>query len=73
MAPTRARDRPAMLVRKPRICGRSGLRVHLPRGIEIYGQLNNFLNQKYEESFGYPALHLNFIRESNSASRLERK
>ena len=39
----------------------AGFAYHLPRGIEIYGHLNNFLNQKYEESFGYPALHLNFI------------
>jgi hypothetical protein len=29
--------------------------------VKIYGRLNNFLNQKYEESFGFPALRLNFI------------
>ncbi len=34
-------------------------RVH--RDLEVYGRLNNLLNQKYEESFGYPALHLNFL------------
>ncbi len=33
----------------------------LPRGIEVYGRLNNILNQKYEESFGFPALNLNFL------------
>jgi outer membrane cobalamin receptor len=33
----------------------------LPHGVEIYGRLNNFLNQKYEESLGFPALHLNFL------------
>jgi len=38
-----------------------GLSYRLPRGIEIYGRLNNFLNQKYEESFGFPALHTNFL------------
>ena len=26
-----------------------------------YGQVNNFLNQKYEEAFGFPALRLNFM------------
>jgi len=39
----------------------AGFAYHLPRGIEIYGRLNNFLNQKYEESFGFPALRLNFV------------
>jgi outer membrane cobalamin receptor len=39
----------------------AGFAYKLPRGVEIYGRLNNFLNQKYEESFGYPALRLNFL------------
>jgi len=39
----------------------SGFSYRLPRGVEIYGRLNNFLNQKYEEAFGYPSLHLNFM------------
>ena len=39
----------------------AGLSYRLPRGVEIYGRLNNFLNQKYEESLGFPALHLNFL------------
>jgi outer membrane receptor protein involved in Fe transport len=55
----------------------AGFAYRLPRGVEIYGRLNNFLNQKYEESFGYPSLHLNFLagirvnfpRESSHASR----
>jgi outer membrane cobalamin receptor len=38
-----------------------GFTYRLPRGVEIYGRLNNFLNQKYEEVFGYPSLHLNFL------------
>jgi outer membrane cobalamin receptor len=33
----------------------------LPLGAELFGQLNNFANQKYEESFGFPALRLNFM------------
>jgi len=39
----------------------AGWAYHFPRGVEIYGRLNDFLNQKYEESFGYPALRLNFL------------
>ncbi|MGE5326545.1 MAG: TonB-dependent receptor [Deltaproteobacteria bacterium] len=39
----------------------AGVSYQLPRGLELYGRLNNFLNQKYEESFGYPALRLNFL------------
>lgn len=39
----------------------AGFAFRLPRGVEIYGRVNNFLNQKYEESFGYPSLPLNFI------------
>ena len=34
----------------------AGFSYRLPRGVEIYGRLNNFLNQKYEEVFGYPAI-----------------
>ncbi len=39
----------------------AGFSVRLPHGAEVYGRLNNFLNQKYEESFGFPALRLNFV------------
>jgi outer membrane receptor protein involved in Fe transport len=39
----------------------AGLSYRLPKGVEIYGRLNNFLNQKYEESRGYPALRINFM------------
>jgi outer membrane cobalamin receptor len=39
----------------------AGFAYQFPRGIEIYGRLNNFLNQSYEESFGFPALKLNFV------------
>ena len=38
-----------------------GFSYALPRGFGIYGRLNNFLNQKYEESLGFPASHLNFL------------
>ncbi len=39
----------------------AGFAYQLPKGIEIYGRINNFLNQKYEEAFGFPALRLNFM------------
>jgi|HubBroStandDraft_6_1064221.scaffolds.fasta_scaffold20247_2 outer membrane cobalamin receptor len=39
----------------------AGFAYQLPKGIEIYGRLNNFLNQRYEEALGFPSLRLNFI------------
>ena len=38
-----------------------GFSYRLPRGVEIYGRLDNFLNRKYEEVFGYPSLPFNFL------------
>jgi outer membrane receptor protein involved in Fe transport len=39
----------------------AGFAYKLPRGVQIYGHLNNFLNEHYEEAFGFPALRLNFV------------
>jgi len=39
----------------------AGFSYQFPAGMEIHGQLNNFLNQKYEAAFGFPALRLNFL------------
>lgn len=39
----------------------AGFSFALPYGAEIYGHANNLLNEHYEESFGYPALRLNFM------------
>jgi len=39
----------------------TGFAYRLPRGVELYGRLDNFLNRKYEEALGFPALHLNFL------------
>src|SRR5271168_187998 len=39
----------------------AGFAYRLPKGIEVYGRLNNFLNQKYEEALGFPSLRLNFM------------
>jgi outer membrane receptor protein involved in Fe transport len=53
---------PPCLFRNPEyVDANLGFAYRLPRGAEIYGQLNNFLNERYEESFGFPALHLNFV------------
>jgi outer membrane receptor protein involved in Fe transport len=38
----------------------AGFAYRLPRGVEIYGHVNDFLNEHYEEAFGFPALRLNF-------------
>ena len=39
----------------------AGFAYRLRPGVEIYGHIGNFLDEKYEESFGFPALKLNFI------------
>jgi outer membrane receptor protein involved in Fe transport len=39
----------------------AGFSYRLLTGVEVYGRVNNFLNQKYEEAFGYPSLRLNFM------------
>lgn len=49
----------------------AGFAYRLPKGVEIYGRLNNFLNQKYEEVLGYPALHLNFMAGMRFAFPME--
>jgi len=43
------------------VLANAGFAYRLLRGVEVYGRLNNFLNRKYEDSFGYPALPLNFL------------
>jgi outer membrane cobalamin receptor len=39
----------------------AGFSYRLTRGLEVYGRMHNLLNKKYEEVFGYPALHANFM------------
>jgi outer membrane receptor protein involved in Fe transport len=39
----------------------AGFSYRMPHGVEIYGKVNNLLNRKYEEVFGYPAMHANFM------------
>lgn len=52
---------PCLFTNKGYTAANAGLSYRLHRGMEIYGRLDNFLNQKYEESFGFPALHRNFL------------
>jgi outer membrane receptor protein involved in Fe transport len=50
------------LFRNPRyVDANAGFTFKLPLGAELFGQLNNFADQKYEESLGFPALRLNFM------------
>jgi len=52
---------PCLFTNKGYTVANAGLSYRLPRGVEVYGRINNLLNQRYEESFGYPALRLNFL------------
>jgi outer membrane receptor protein involved in Fe transport len=52
---------PCLFRNKGYVDANAGFSFRLPKGVELYGRLNNFLNQYYEESFGYPALRLNFV------------
>jgi outer membrane cobalamin receptor len=54
-------DLPCLFENKGFVDLNGGFAYQMPRGVEIYGRLNNLLNQKYEEAFGYPALHFNFL------------
>jgi outer membrane receptor protein involved in Fe transport len=52
---------PCLFRNKGYVDAGAGFSLRLPQGVSLYGRLNNFLNQKYEESFGFPALRLNFV------------
>jgi outer membrane cobalamin receptor len=54
-------DLPCLFENKGYVDLNGGFAFQMPRGVEIFGRLNNILDQKYEEAFGYPALHLNFL------------
>ena len=43
------------------VVANAGFSYRVAQGLEVYGRLNNLLNQKYEEVFGFPSLHLNFL------------
>jgi outer membrane cobalamin receptor len=54
-------DLPCLFENKAYVNVGAGFSYELPRGVEIYGHLNNLLDQNYEEALGYPALRLNFV------------
>jgi len=54
-------DLPCLFKTKSYVDLNGGFAYQMPRGIEIYGRLNNILDQKYEEALGFPALHFNFL------------
>jgi outer membrane receptor protein involved in Fe transport len=39
----------------------AGFSFRIARGVEMYGRVNNLLNRKYEDVFGYPAYRANFM------------
>lgn len=52
---------PCLFTNKGYVRADAGFAYRLPRGVELYGRLNNFLDEKYEESLGFPALRINFL------------
>jgi outer membrane cobalamin receptor len=52
---------PCLFTNQGYIRADGGFSYRLPHGVEIYGRFDNFLNRKYEEVLGYPALPLNFL------------
>jgi outer membrane receptor protein involved in Fe transport len=56
-----ALDLPCLFRNGGYVDANAGFSVRLPMGISMFGRLNNFLDQRYEESFGFPALRLNFV------------
>ena len=38
-----------------------GFSYRLPKGVEIFGRMDNMLNRKYEQVLGYPSLPFNFL------------
>jgi outer membrane receptor protein involved in Fe transport len=54
-------DLPCLFRNKGYVDANAGFAFRLPLGVTVYGHVNNFLNQRYEEAFGFPALRLNFV------------
>jgi outer membrane cobalamin receptor len=52
---------PCLFTNKGYVRVDGGFSYRLPRGVEIYGRLDNIVDQKYEEVFGYPSLPFNFL------------
>jgi outer membrane cobalamin receptor len=52
---------PCLFTNKGYVRVDGGFSYRLPRGVEIYGKLDNILDKKYEEVLGYPSLPFNFL------------
>lgn len=52
---------PCLFTNKGYTLVNAGLSLRLTAGLEVYGRFNNVLNQKYEDAFGYPSLHFNYV------------
>jgi outer membrane receptor protein involved in Fe transport len=56
-----AYDLPCLFADKSYFRVDGGFSYRLPAGVEIYGRLDNMLDEKYEEVLGYPSLPFNFL------------
>jgi outer membrane receptor protein involved in Fe transport len=54
-------DLPCLFSDKGYVRMDGGFSYRLPKGVEIYGRMDNMLDKKYEEVLGYPSLPFNFI------------
>ncbi len=54
-------DLPCLFPDKGYVRMDGGFSYRLPKGVEIYGRLDNMLDQRYEEVLGYPSLPFNFL------------
>jgi outer membrane receptor protein involved in Fe transport len=52
---------PCLFTNKGYVRVDGGFSYRLPYGVEIYGRLDNILDKKYEEVFGYPSMPFNFL------------
>lgn len=54
-------DLPCLFSDKSYIRMDGGFSYRLPKGVEIFGRMDNMLDRKYEEVLGYPSLPFNFL------------
>jgi len=54
-------DLPCLFTGKGYVRMDGGFSYRLPKGVEIFGRMDNILDRKYEEVLGYPSLPFNFL------------
>jgi outer membrane cobalamin receptor len=52
---------PCLFTNKGYTLVNAGLAIRVTTGLEFYGRFSNIFNQKYEDAFGYPSLHFNYM------------